>query len=991
MINGLIPFLILIVTAVGLLVYGLQVKNKPLRPAQVGWIIMFAPFAAMAYMLLNWTSAVDKPIIYTQQWVPGLSLNFSLYIDGLSYMFALLITGIGTLVALYSGYYFKEDRTSWRFQVYLLFFMVAMLGVVLAGDVITLFMFWESTSIISYFLVAYKYKYESARAGAFKGLVITATGGVLLLLGLLLLSQVAGGGSWEHILASGDIVRGDGRYWILFILIAVGAFTKSAQTPFHIWLPGAMNAPTPASAYLHSATMVKAGVYLLARLNPALGNTELWFYVLTTFGMITMLVGAFTGMYQKDIKALLAYSTISQLGIFMMLLGQNTEIAFKALSIGIVAHALYKSALFMGAGIIDIQTGTRLFDRLGGLRRSMPFLFIAMLLAALSLAGLPPLFGFLAKETLLATAVHPSLPAILAWPLPIAVVVAAAFKLVQSGILANQIFLGEPKDPEIKGVEAPWPFWATVAIPALFSIGLGVLPEPPAVVALLASASAAAYGDKVKVSFALWQGLNIPLLLSTIAIIGGIALYYVRDRWLPQAAALAAPISIDRFWDLTIRLVERGSYLSTRLQHGRLRFYLSVIMVTTLLISFGFMFAEGTTPFNSIDWPPVPLPGNLPFLRFFALLVTSAAALGSVLLQRDFFAILAFGISGLGVAVYLILEPAPDVALVQIVVDIMAMVILVLAITRLPRAQRRLAQKLYRAQNKLGLARDMAIAAGVGLLMTWLTLAALTSRPRESVVGPFYEENAKLLTGATDIVGSIIVDYRALDTWIEVAVFAVAGIGLYTLLRYAVPAATGRPRRAISEAFLASDRERLSNPFARGLAYLSLPFALVLGITHVLYGHDQPGDGFTSGVIISLGVAFQYVVFGYVETRRRLYWVKPYIFIASGLLLILIGGTSAAYVTGSFLGHVDFGKMWGLTLPAGISLSTALMFEAAISLVVLGSVVNMLNGLGYPGDSLTMDEYEDDEDNEPGDSLKQKNKDTEEHKAAQSYAENISA
>jgi multicomponent K+:H+ antiporter subunit A len=474
---------------------------------------------------------------------------------------------------------------------------------------------------------------------------------------------------------------------------------------------------------------------------------------------------------------------------------------------------------------------------------------------------------------------------------------------------------------------------------------------------LLASAATAAYGDKVKVSLALWTGLNIPLLLSMIAISGGFVLFFARDRWLARATVLVRPVSLDRLWDAALLGIARLSQLTTRLQHGRLRTYLSTIMITTLLLTFGFMLLDGVTLANSITWPPQPMAGNLPFLRAFALLVTTAAALGSVLLRRDFFAILAFGVSGLGIAVFLILEPAPDVALVQIVVDIMAMVILVLSLTRLPRAQRHLAQKLFHNQNKSELARDIIVAAAVGLLMTWLTLAALTSRPRESVVGSFYEQNAKLLTGATDIVGAIIVDYRALDTWIEVAVFAVAGIGLYTLLRYAVPKAAGQPRKGtITADFMASDRERIISPFARGLANISLPFALVLGATHVLYGHDQPGDGFTAGVIISLAVAFWYVVFGYVETRRRLYWIKPFMLIASGLLLILVAGSIAAMVTGSFLGHVDFGKMWGLTLPAGISLSTALMFEAAISLVVLGSVVNMLNGLGYPGHSfLTME------------------------------------
>jgi multicomponent K+:H+ antiporter subunit A len=355
----------------------------------------------------------------------------------------------------------------------------------------------------------------------------------------------------------------------------------------------------------------------------------------------------------------------------------------------------------------------------------------------------------------------------------------------------------------------------------------------------------------------------------------------------------------------------------------------------------------------TLTWPALSLDGELVVLRLFALLVTVGAALASLFLRRDLFAIMAFGLVGLGTAVYMILEPAPDVALVQIVVDIMAMVILVLALTRLPRSQRRNAQRLYRAQSRLGLLRDGIVAGSLGLIVTLITLVALTSRPRQSIVTPFYEANAKILTGAKDIVGAIIVDYRALDTLIEIAVFGLAGIGLYTLLRYAAHQTGDDAQMAevvengrVFPTF-GIGGETLS-PFIRALAMVSLPLSLVVGVTHMMYGHDQPGDGFTAGVIISLGVGFWYVVFGYEETRRRLRWLRPFGLIAGGLLLVIGSGTTAAFMTGSFLGHVDFGKLWGLPLPAGFSLSTAFLFEAAICLAVLGSVVNMLNGLGHP-------------------------------------------
>ena len=281
--------------------------------------------------------------------------------------------------------------------------MGMMLGLVLAGDVLTLFLFWEGTSIASFLLVAYKYQDEAARRGAFKALFITGGDGIALLAGLLIVSAIAGGSDYATILSSSELLANSDLYLVALALVGFGAFTKSAQFPAHIWLPGAMSAPTPASAYLHSATMVKAGIYLMARLNPALGNTEAWFWLLSVVGLLTMLAGAYLGVRQTDLKALLAYSTISQLGVLMMLLGQDTEIAYKALIIGVVAHAFYKSALFMGAGIIDVQLGSRDLRRLGGLRQKMPVTALIITIAALSLAGLPPLFGFLAKETLLPT------------------------------------------------------------------------------------------------------------------------------------------------------------------------------------------------------------------------------------------------------------------------------------------------------------------------------------------------------------------------------------------------------------------------------------------------------------------------------------------------------------------------------------------------------------------------------------------------------------
>ncbi len=496
--------------------FGLPALNRRLDITRLSWLLALAPLSALVILAARVPQANAGVVtVWQWTWLPSLGLNLGLYVDDLSLFFGLIITFIGTLIIIYTGQYFKGDQGAWRFLTYLLLFMVSMLGIVLAGDVLTLFIFWEGTSILSFLLVAYKTELESARRGAFRALLITGGGGIALLLGVLFLSYVAGGTDFVTILSRGDVLRSSEFYGLILALVALGAFTKSAQFPFHFWLPGAMSAPTPASAYLHSATMVKAGIYLLARLNPALGFTETWFWLLTIAGGITMLTGAYLGLKQNDLKALLAYSTISQLGILVMLIGQDIAIAYKALIIGILAHALYKSALFLVAGIVDHETGTRDMRRLGGLAKVMPFTFTVAFLAALSMAGLPPMFGFLAKETLLAAAVHPTLPPIAAELIRWAAVIAGALMLAQAGLLIWETFLGKAKDPDVHGHEAPIPMWLAPAIPATLSIILVILPGPKEEAALLSGAAQAAYGDAVKVSFVLFHGLTVELLLSS--------------------------------------------------------------------------------------------------------------------------------------------------------------------------------------------------------------------------------------------------------------------------------------------------------------------------------------------------------------------------------------------------------------------------------------------------------------------------------------------
>lgn len=941
---------LLLGTAVGF-VFAHPTLNARLPITRQAWLLALFPLIAFIILLLPVSDLNEGQIfLWRVEWLPSFGLQLGLYYDSWSALFALIITFIGVLIIIYAGQYFNGQQDAWRFQVYTLLFMTSMLGLVMAGDVLTLFIFWEGTSITSYLLIAYKYKDPEARSGAFRSLFITGGGGIALLAGLLFVSYVSGSTQWTEILSSGEQLRSSEFYTVMLALVAFGAFAKSAQFPAHIWLPGAMSAPTPASAYLHSATMVKAGIYLMARLNPALGFTSQWFFLLTVVGMATMLCGAYLGLKQKDLKGLLAYSTIAQLGILMMLIGQEDEESYKALVIGIVAHALYKSALFMVAGIIDHETGTRDITRLGGLRRAMPVSFAIALLAGLSMAGLPPLFGFLAKETLLAATLHPNLQPVLA----AVSVFTGALMLAQAGLFVIDTFLGKPRDPAIHAHEAPQTMLLSPAIPAALSLIIVLLPGPKEESAFLAAAAAAAFGSKVKVSLALFHGLNAPLLLSIIAITLGSVIWYFRWPLRAWQEHLGAALTFNRLYTGVLAAMDKGGYAATRLQQGKLRTYLVIMILAAVSLVFFFM-GWPTISLAGLTWPSLDFSGEMALLRLFSLLVVTGSALATLLLPRDFYAILAMSAMGLGTAVWFVLEPAPDVALVQIVVDILSLVILVLTLAKLPRAQRLKAPRMRWAErpSRPLLLRDAIASIAIGSVVALITLTALTSRPRQSLVTPYYIANAKEATGAADIVGAIIVDFRAMDTLMEITVFSLAGLGVFTLLNYAARThgdhAQGekKVRRTFSTLGIGGRR---ASPFLRAPAYALLPVALVLGIVQMMFGHDQPGDGFTAGVVIGLAVALWYVVFGYTETRARLPWLRASALIAAGVLLAIVNGIIVTFFTGHFLGNVDYGKLVGLPLPGGFHISSSFLFEIAICLAVLGSATHMLNALGHPGE-----------------------------------------
>lgn len=950
-----LPLLLLFIGLLTAWMFSLPALRHRFSNAAVGWFLALFPASAFGLLLAGVIQSAGKALTFSVPWVPSLGLSFSLYLDGLSALFGLLITGIGLLVVIYTGYYFdgSDEGVEYRFFTYILLFMLAMLGLVLAGDLITLFLFWEGTSISSFLLIAYKFKDAAARNGAFKSLFITGGGGIALLAGFVFMITITGSADFATVLSSGEALRASPFYLAFFGLVALGAFTKSAQFPAHIWLPEAMSAPTPASAFLHSATMVKAGIYLLARLNPALGGTEAWFWTLSLFGLFTMLVGAYLGFKQNDLKPLLAYSTISQLGVLVALIGQDTEIAFKALVIGILAHALYKSALFMSAGIIDHETGTRELRRLGGLRTKMPIMFWIVLVASFSMAGLPPLFGFLAKETLLATATHPGLPAVVDWVFPAATVIAGALLLGQAGVLVSGVFLGKPADPKRppKGHDPHWGFWLAPAIPAALSLLVGIAPVELVFLAeFLASAARAAFGEKVKVSLALWTGINVPLILSMLAISLGGLLYWQRVGLRPRLQHFLPGLTVNSIFNGTISGLDGLAKTATRLQGGRLRTYIRRMMFAALILIGALGGAAMLQFLGQSSLAGKLVLGELTPLRLFSLVLLVAAGLASVFLRRDMHAVIALGVSGLGVAVWMALEPAPDVALVQIVVDILATVILILSLNIIPRKLRDRANEAF--HSRAGKLRDWLLAGGVGLFVALVTFISLMTRPRASVVSPFYAESAKPLTGAKDIVGAIVVDFRGMDTLIEIMVFGLAALGIYSLLHYTanqedhVHAAPASPPPATPLGIFGLPTSSLLHM----LAYILLPLAFLLGVTHMMYGHDQPGDGFTAGVIMSLAISLWYVVFGYETTRDKLKWLNRINFAAAGLLLACLNALAGMALGDGFFAPVNYGQLLGLArlLPTGFGLTSSFIFEVSIALTVMGAATLIIDNLGHP-------------------------------------------
>ncbi len=733
------------------------------------------------------------------RWIETLGLELSFRLDGLSLLFGLVISGIGAAVALYTHYYLENDDRQGYFYLTLFSFMASMLGLVWADNLLTLFVFWEGTSVTSYLLIGYSHQSAVARGGARNAFIVTAGGGLALIAGMILLGQQSGTYTISEIVTRPGLTELD-LYPAILVLILVGAFTKSAQFPFHWWLPGAMAAPTPASAYLHSATMVKAGIYLLARLHPALSGHSMWMWALLSFGGITMLVGAVTAVRHWDMKALLAYATVSQLGVLTTLLAFRSEAALLAVVVGILSHALYKGPLFLVAGIVDHATGVRDLRKLAGLRRSLPVTTWVAILAALSMAGIPPLFGFVSKEALLesffTSAEHGALAGWIAFG---AAAVAGAFFVTYSLTLIWEAFLrpsstieaGTPLEEGGVPVEethvhhAPPPLF--VAAPLLLVACGTVAPLALAYLdALFAPAAASIAGAPVHKHVALWHGFSPVFLISLLAIAAGVWLFLKRSLLRRTLAALPDGLrGVVVFQNILDGVYAMGQ-ITARFSQGYTLATQAAIVFLAAFVPVAFALRQIELA-DILPWNDV-MPGA-PETILILMLVVSAYV--TVRIRTSLGAIVSLGVVGVSVTLFYVFFSAPDLALTQLLIEVLTVVLLVIVFTKLPPDIRPPMRKLKQTRNVL-----VALAAGAFGFFLVLFNTSEAMQAAQSISG-FFLSNAVPRGHGSNVVNVILVDFRAFDTMGEITVLALAALGGYALLhapRVNLPSSLSRRR-----------------------------------------------------------------------------------------------------------------------------------------------------------------------------------------------------
>lgn len=901
-------------------------------------ILAVAPAARVSRTLAAWTAGAamaaglfaalqlapdvmaGKVVLWRLAWLPDWGLDFALRLDGLGLLFSILILGIGVMIVLYAAYYLPTDDDLGRFYMSLLGFAGGMLGIVLAENIILMVVFWEVTSLTSFLLIAYKYQDVDARISARMALAVTGGGGLALLAGALLLGSIAGSFDFTVIEERAAAVRADHLYPVILVLFLLGAFTKSAQFPFHFWLPHAMAAPTPVSAYLHSATMVKAGVFLLARMYPVLAGTELWFVIVTTTGAITFMYGAYIALLKHDLKGLLAYSTVSHLGLITLLFGLDTPLAAVAAVFHIINHAIFKASLFMSAGIIDHETGTRDMRRMGGLIRTMPRTAVLGILAAGSMAGVPLLNGFLSKEMFFTAAVAHENFGAAAYFIPVIATVGGMLGVAYSVRFVWDVFFGSGRDMPKTPHEPP--MWMRLPVEVLVALVLivGFLPQLVAGPILNVASEAVLPGAVPEIKLAVWHGFNVPLAMTVVAFGLGVVqfsrrnkLYALQERY---EFALTSPVAFERFYRGAARFSSGAmALIDTRSLQRNVALFFSFALIVgiwawarTELRSHGQSSLSGSLPV---------LPVDAASSAAFAVLVFGA--LTTVLWRHSrVSAVMSMSVVGTVISLTFLRFHAPDLALTQLTVEVVTIVLLLMSLRYLPAHS----PKQSTAGRRL---RDGLLATGAGAGVCAMTYAMLT-RPYDTIAA-YHMANAKPGGGGTNVVNVILVDFRGYDTLGEITVLAMAAVGIFALLegvrmdRPSGPAIRPVDRTAIMLA-------ELMRPL--------LPLSLVVAAYIFLRGHNLPGGGFIAGLIAAVALMLQYVASGsdFAAQRLRVDYVR---LLGAGLGIATLTG-----VTSFIFGYPFLTSTHGYVHPPLIDkfeLASAMAFDFGVFLVVVGTVL----------------------------------------------------
>ncbi len=919
-------------------------------------------------------SSADSPAAVLP-WIPDLRLELALRLDALAWVMSLLILGVGALVLVYCARYFKDrDDYLGGFGAQLLAFAGAMFGLVTADDLLLMFIFWELTTVLSYLLIGYARTRLSARRSALQALIVTTAGGLAMLVGLIMLGSIAGTYRISALLRlAPELVAGPAAAAVAaaVVLVLVGAITKSALVPFHFWLPGAMAAPTPVSAYLHAAAMVKAGIYLVARLAPGFAETAFWLPVVLGLGLATMLVGGYRALRQTDIKLILAYGTVSQLGFLTMVVGLGKPDAALAGLALLLGHGLFKATLFLVVGIIDHQAGTRDIRKLSGVYRSSRALAVVAAIGAASMAGVPPLAGFVAKESVFEAFVHHAGSGG-AWGTVVllGVVLGSVLTFAYSARFMWGAFAVKPGVAATPFKAVKPAFLAAPALLSLLTVLYGLWPAPvdggiQPYAARVAGPAGGAAGASHAGHRALWHGVTPALGLTAVTFALGLAMFYGRNAVARAQGRVPGWIDGDRGYQLTIGALDDAAvWVTGRTQRGSLYFYLAVILTVAFVL-----------PLTAMLLANKPLPGDLYFvdpgspLQLVAGAGVVIGALAAVRANKRFLAVLMVSVTGYGIALMFALQGAPDLALTQMLVETIILVAFVLAMRSLPAELRDRTGGKYRVVRVI-------IGAAFGLTMIFVAIYALGAR----VATPVSLEFPRLAYeggGGLNVVNVTLVDIRAWDTFGEISVLALAATGVASLIfvrgrgdrivRSAsvaegtvgrltpVPAHTrDNAALALSRRFAASTRDawlvagRTMAPERRSIIFevvtrLIFHSMIVFSIYLLLAGHNLPGGGFAGGLMAGLALTLRYLAGGRFELREA----TP---VSAGALLGIGLATAAASGVAPLLlgGEVFQSAVIEIWLPVfgDIKFVTSTLFDIGVYSVVLGLALDVLRSLG---------------------------------------------